>query len=279
MYYCEQLRESIIETAYCTFVIRHERNKGWRKKKSVGSRHPARREREEFGDLWTSFLNIADVLQIGLPIAAELSDSASLLRILYSTMRGGCFVAELVTTNNSPALRRISIFRWDERRVSPSSSFHFIFVSSTQCGTVVVVSIATFANATGTGLITDDLRDAVIRQKSRLAANSLPVHGVGGKAPLLTNNAAGCYDDDESAIAAADSLVLHACPPDHQGGWGDCCRIGASKTKDTQNSDISAPPSSSHKWAKDSLFFFFFPRRSFSRLLHLPSFASFVYNL
>lgn len=68
---------------------------------------------------------------------------------------------------------------------------------------------------------------------------------------LLTNGAAGYYDDDESAIAAADSadslVVLHACPPDHQGGWGDCRRIGASKTKDTQNSDISAPPSSSHK--------------------------------
>lgn len=52
-------------------------------------------------------------------------------------------------------------------------------------------------------------------------------------------------DDDDSAIAVADSLVvLHACPPDHQGGWSDCRRIGASKTKDTQNSDISAPPSS-----------------------------------
>ena len=34
-------------------------------------------------------------------------------------------------------------------------------------------------------------------------------------------------DDDDSAIAAADSLVvLHACPPDHQGGWSDCRRIG-----------------------------------------------------
>lgn len=65
-------------------------------------------------------------------------------------------------------------------------------------------------------------------------------------------------DDDDSAIAAADSLVvLHACPPDHQGGWSDCRRIGASKTKDTQNSDISAPPSSSQKRAKGSLFFFF----------------------
>lgn len=55
-------------------------------------------------------------------------------------------------------------------------------------------------------------------------------------------------DDDEPAIVAADSLVvLHACPPDHQGGWGDCRRIGASKTKDTQNSDISASPSSPYK--------------------------------
>lgn len=51
-------------------------------------------------------------------------------------------------------------------------------------------------------------------------------------------------DGNDAANVAADSLVvLHACPPDHQGGWGDCRRIGASKTKDTQNSDISAPPS------------------------------------
>lgn len=63
--------------------------------------------------------------------------------------------------------------------------------------------------------------------------------------PSLLNDAASYYNDDESAIAAADSadsLVLHACPPDHQSEWSDCRRIGASKTKDTQNSDISAPP-------------------------------------
>jgi len=68
-------------------------------------------------------------------------------------------------------------------------------------------------------------------------------------------------DDDDSAIAVADSLVvLHACPPDHQGGWSDCRRIGASKTKDTQNSDISAPPSSSHKHElKFPLYFSLFP--------------------
>ena len=51
-------------------------------------------------------------------------------------------------------------------------------------------------------------------------------------------------DDDEPAIAGADSLVLYACQPAHQDGWGHWCRFGASKTKDTQNSDISAPPSS-----------------------------------
>lgn len=68
------------------------------------------------------------------------------------------------------------------------------------------------------------------------------------QSPLPMNDATGRFDDDESAIAAADSLVvLHACPPDHQSGWDDCRRIGASKTKDTQNSDISASPSSPHK--------------------------------
>lgn len=53
-------------------------------------------------------------------------------------------------------------------------------------------------------------------------------------------------DDNNSTIAAADSLVLHACPPDYQGGWYDCRRIGASKTKHI-NSDISASPFLSHK--------------------------------
>jgi len=67
----------------------------------------------------------------------------------------------------------------------------------------------------------------------------------GNRQSPISMNATGCFDDDESAIAAADSLVvLHACPPDHQSGWDDCRRIGASKTKDTQNSDISASPSS-----------------------------------
>jgi len=77
---------------------------------------------------------------------------------------------------------------------------------------------------------------------------------IGGARRLLllipADDAAGDTDDDsnddgEPAIVVADSLVvLHACPPDHQSGWGDCRRIGASKTKDTQNSDISASPSS-----------------------------------
>lgn len=115
--------------------------------------------------------------------------------------------------------------------------------------------------------LTDDPRDVFVTRKSqspcfrqtavryharihfRLAAMggkaSLQGSGDRRRSPPLTNDdAAESYDDEESAIdAAADSLVvLHACPPDHQGRWGDCRRIGASKTKDTQNSDISAPP-------------------------------------
>jgi len=68
---------------------------------------------------------------------------------------------------------------------------------------------------------------------------------------IPVDDAAGDADDDSNddgepaIVVVADSLVvLHACPPDHQSGWGDCRRIGASKTKDTQNSDISASPSS-----------------------------------
>lgn len=42
-----------------------------------------------------------------------------------------------------------------------------------------------------------------------------------------------------AAAAAADSLVLYALQLAHPDGWGHYRRIGASKTKDTQNSDIS----------------------------------------
>lgn len=108
------------------------------------------------------------------------------------------------------------------------------------------------------------------------------MHRVGGGggdrwSSLLTNDVADYDDDDDddSAIAAADSLVvLHACPPDHQGGWSDCRRIGASKTKDTQNSDISVPPSShKHELKVPSLFFLFFPAFLLSFVTsNLPSF-------
>lgn len=71
------------------------------------------------------------------------------------------------------------------------------------------------------------------------------VGGGGDRWSSLLMNDADDDNEDDSAIAAVDSLVvLHACPSDHQGGWSDCRRIGASKTKDTQNSDISVPPSS-----------------------------------
>ena len=41
-------------------------------------------------------------------------------------------------------------------------------------------------------------------------------------------------EDEESAIAVAvDSLVLNACQPAQQDGWGHC--IGASKIKDTKH--------------------------------------------
>lgn len=58
-------------------------------------------------------------------------------------------------------------------------------------------------------------------------------------------------NEEKSAIAVVDSLVLNACQPAQQDGWGHC--IGASKIKDTQNTDISALPSSHRQNTTETL--------------------------
>lgn len=74
-------------------------------------------------------------------------------------------------------------------------------------------------------------------------------------------------DEEKSATAFVDdSLVLNACQP-AQDGWGHC--IDASKTKDTQNTDISALPSS-HTVKHDRNFALFFLCLSFSLLVVSP---------